>query len=360
MIEPALLDRAVARGIITQAQAQDLRRLDGEASPWDSAGEPGLERDDEQLRFVTGFADVFVTIGLFLFLGTASYVADELSGGAAAGAVAAVAAWGLAEFFTRRRRMALPSIVLLVAFAAASFSALAGLLAGGPGGWSPLLDVITPRLDRPLPVAGAALGTLALVALHYRRFRVPITIAAGTASLLAALLALLGACAPEFAARNLNGLLIGAGLAIFAFAMRFDLTDPLRLTRTTDIAFWLHLLAAPLIVHPVLSGLALKGAGTVGTGAALLVLAVVVVLALVALVTDRRAILVAGLTYTAIAFGTLIRDAGFANRSLPLSLLALGASVLLLSACWHPLRGAILRALPRGLAARLPHPIGAR
>ena len=31
-------------------------------------------------------------------------------------AVVAVASWGLAEFFTRRRRMALPSLMLLFAF----------------------------------------------------------------------------------------------------------------------------------------------------------------------------------------------------------------------------------------------------
>ncbi len=36
--------------------------------------------------------------------------------------------------------------------------------------------------------------------------------------------------------------------------MRFDMTDPERLTRRTDIAFWLHLLAAPLIVHSLISG----------------------------------------------------------------------------------------------------------
>ena len=353
MIEPALLDRAVARGILTEAQALDLARLGREEPPADPP------RDDEQLRFVTGFADIFVTIGLFLFLGTLAYISDDLAGAAFGNALVAAASWGLAEFFTRRRRMALPSIVLLIVFALSSFSALTALLAGrsGLGRWLSLLDVIAPNLDRPLPVAAAALGTLALVTLHYRRFRVPITIAAGTAALFAALISLVVAGAPELAARNLNGLLIAAGLAIFALAMRFDLADPHRVTRSTDIAFWLHLLAAPLIVHPVLSALALDRGDSIGSGVALLVLAVVLVLAAVALVTDRRAILVAALAYTAIAFGTLIRDAGLANRSLPLSLLVLGAFVLLLSAGWHPLRAVLLRALPRGLAGRLPHPL---
>lgn len=353
MIEPALLERAVSRGILTEAQASDLVRLDRDELRNDRP------RDDEQLRLVTGFADIFVTIGLVLFLGTLAYIVDDLAGATPGSVLVAVAAWGLAEFFTRRRRMALPSIVLLVVFALASFAALTSVLAGHShlGGWAPLIGALSQNLDRPLPVAGAALGTLALVTLHYRRFRVPITIAAGTAALAGTLVALAFAAAPELAAANINGLLMLAGLAIFAFAMRYDLSDPHRMTRATDTAFWLHLLAAPLIVHPVLSTLALGTRGGIGSNAALLVLAVVVVLTLVALITDRRAILVAALSYTAIAFGTLIRDAGLANRSLPLSLLTLGVFVLLLSAGWHPLRALLLRALPRGFAARLPHPL---
>ena len=360
MIEPDLLDRAVARGILSAAQARDLAVLAREAPPEESLGD--RPRDDEQLRLVTGFADIFVTIGLVLFLGTLAYIVDDLAGATPGSVVVAVVAWGLAEFFTRRRRMALPSIVLLVVFAVASFAALTSGLTGrsGLGGWAPLIGAFSQNLDKPLPVAGAAFGTLALVALHYRRFRVPITIAAGTAALAGTFVALAFAAAPELAAANINALLMLAGLAIFAFAMRYDLADPQRLTRATDIAFWLHLLAAPLIVHPVLSALALGTRGGIGSGAAVLVLAVVVVLTLVALITDRRAILVAALSYTAIAFGTLIRDAGLANRSLPLSLLTLGAFVLLLSAGWHPFRALLLRALPRALAARLPHPPGAR
>ncbi|MBX9930933.1 MAG: hypothetical protein K2Y56_05270 [Methylobacterium sp.] len=356
MIDRLLLDRAVARGIVTESQA--LALLDLGQEPALKLADP--PNDDERLRFVSGFADIFVTIGLLLFLGTSAYIASETIGDAFGSALVAAMSWGLAEFFTRRRRMALPSIVLLVAFATASFSAVVFLFAGAKAVGIPPFGIVAPNLDAPLPVAAAALGTLGLVALHYRRFQVPITIAAGTAALAGTLVALVFALAPDFAERSQNGLLIVAGLAIFAFAMRYDISDPERTSRATDTAFWLHLLAAPLIVHPVLSAMTAGSGGFTGSAAAGLVLAVVLVLALVALVTDRRAILVAGMTYTVIAFGTLIRDLGYANRSLPLSLLALGAFVLLLSAGWHPLRGLILRALPRGLAARLPHPVGTR
>ena len=57
---------------------------------------------------------------------------------------------------------------------------------------------------------------------------------------------------------NLSLVLIPIGLAIFATAMKFDMSDRNRVTQRTDIAFWLHLLAAPLIVHSVVIHCSLK------------------------------------------------------------------------------------------------------
>ena len=37
------------------------------------------------------------------------------------------------------------------------------------------------------------------------------------------------------------------GIGVFLFAMRWDSSDPARVTRRSDVAFWLHLLAAPMI-----------------------------------------------------------------------------------------------------------------
>jgi hypothetical protein len=341
MIDTALLQRAVDGGVISQEQSLALQRMSREA---DGPPRPDAVQDDEQLRLVTGFADIFVTIGLVLFLGTLAFFGASAFGLA----VAAIAAWGLAEFFTRRRRMALPSIVLLIAFTGAGFGAVVLAFAASATNWA----------DRPAILALGALTAAGLAGLHYRRFAVPVTIAAGTAALIGTLVALGLAVAPETVQAHLNALLIVAGIATFALAMRFDLADPLRLTRRTDIAFWLHLLAAPLIVHPVLARLATASGGAAGN--AELVLVVVLALALVALVTDRRAILVSGLVYAGIAFGSLVREAGVTTNALPLTLLALGAFILTLSAGWHPLRAGLLRALPRNLAARLPHPIGAR
>jgi hypothetical protein len=268
----------------------------------------------------------------------------------------AVTAWLLAEFFTRRRRMALPSIVLLIVFAWAAFAASVIFL--GPGAmpynssqstWALFaLGVIQPAM-----LAGAAFLTVLLTALHYWRFRVPITIAAGCGALLLTVIGLASGLFPQLPRGAHSALILACGLAIFGLAMRFDMTDPERLTRRTDIAFWLHLLAAPLIVHSVTRGL-VTDASKLDPGTAVAIIAVFLALSFVAVLIDRRAMLVSGLAYAGIAFWTLIRQVGLSDMTTPLTVLVLGTFVLLLSAGWRPLRAGILRTVPPALARRLP------
>src|SRR6188508_2100116 len=75
--------------------------------------------DEETFRLVNSFNDIFVTIAAVLmpaFDGPSPL----------AGLLVAASAWLLAEPFTRQRRMALPSIVLLVAFVGGVFATLLG------------------------------------------------------------------------------------------------------------------------------------------------------------------------------------------------------------------------------------------
>ena len=360
MISQRALDAALARGILGADQAAGLRAIEAEvagALPPEATPEPA---DDEALRFVTGFADIFVTIGLALFLGALAAIMDVRTGSTPMFAGLAVSSWLLAEFFTGRRRMALPSIVLLVVFVGATFvlslQVFTSLLPPGPAPSARFWFVPTTA---PAPLAVAAILATAMAAMHYVRFRVPITIAAGAGSLCVLALATAASLDPDLGALTLDLVLLACGVGVFALAMRFDVSDPERLTRRTDIAFWLHLLAAPLIVHTLLNGV-LHGLGDrLTTGAAVGILWVFLLLGAVALVIDRRALLVSGLVYAGVAFGSLARTLGFASPGLllPCVLLALGAFVLLVSAGWQPLRRAILRRLPLPIARRLPHPL---
>ena len=352
-VSAAAVAQAVERAVISPAQAEALAAIERELAPV----APSI--DDEQLRFVSGFADIFVTIGILLFVGALAAIMGSTGSTPALAGIAA-STWLLAEFFTGKRRMALPSIVLLVLFVAA-------VLVLSLQVFTQLLPATRPLPERlfflPSEDAGAlalaALATVGLAALHYVRFRVPITVAAGAAALCVVALGVAAAAVPDLSDGSVNAVLFVCGAGVFALAMRFDVSDPERLTRRADIAFWLHLLAAPLIVHPLIRGLLVHGSDAeLTTAAAVGVLWLFVALGAVAVTIDRRAILVSGLVYAGIAFRSLLGGTGLSgDHRLPAVLLALGAFILLVSAGWQPLRRAILRRLPSALARRLPHPM---
>jgi len=257
--------------------------------------------------------------------------------------------------------MALPSIVLLAIFATSVFRAVIDLhpasslpfvpfyFGSGPRDWTFLLFG-----TRPFLVIEAGLATALATAIYYWRFRVPITIAAGVGALVAAVLAGLIFFVPNLDTHVFNAITLILGLCVFALAMWFDMADPTRETRRADIAFWLHLLAAPLIVHSLIE--TIQQGRPFDSTFALTVLGIFLVLGIVSLIVDRRALLASGLASAGAAFSLLIRQTQLAAEAGAATLLVLGLFILLLSAGWRPLRAALLKILPKGFTQRLPHP----
>lgn len=353
MIHDDDLEAAVGEGIIDQVQSIRLRHLartrrEAEKAAGVGADTPSedarpVDPDDERFRLIGGFNDVFVAIGVGLLAGALLGLSRVIGFRDAFAAVALLSAWGLSEVFARRMRLALPSILL------------GGMFAGAAGAL--VLQLVLERGLPPLLHNGwvpAALAFSAAALLHHWRFRVPIDIALAVAGGIGALLTLLLTLTPELTEAYFNLLLLGFGLCVFALALRTDMGDPARVTRRSDAAFWLHLLAAALIVHPAFRSLLISGTDF-GTGQALLVLGIFLILGLIALVIDRRALLVSALSYAGIAVAYLISQNVSANLSLPLALLGLAVLVLALSAGWRSLRGLLLPRLPLGrLRERLP------
>jgi len=143
------------------------------------------------------------------------------------------------------------------------------------------------------------------------------------------------------------------GVCTFLFAMWWDGSDPKRETRRSDVAFWLHLLAAPLMVHPIFSLLGLTE-GAASTLDGIVVVLLYVVLGLVALAIDRRALLVSALAYVLYALNSLFETYGAVELSVALTALVIGSALLLLSAFWTSARRAVIKPLPSGLQGRLP------
>jgi hypothetical protein len=350
------LDDAVASGVITAEAANALRaHVERQRST--------AIADEEQFRLITGLNDIFVAIAAAILLFAVGWIGQSLGHSAGltierdgpsflAPLFVAATSWGLALYFTGRRRMALPSILLLLAFVGGVFAtALFALILGvGPDNVNG-----NDKLGGALAAIAAALAG-GSAWLHWRRFHVPITIAAGAAAVAGILVALLISALGQNAAQARSailGLVLMLGVAIFLFAMWWDSSDRSRLTRRADVAFWLHLLAAPMIVHPVFTLLGLTS-GHISVAEGLAVVLLYIVLGITALAVNRRALLVSALAYVLYALNELFRQFGAVELNVALTALVIGSALLLLSAFWHQARAAIVTPLPEPLQVKLP------
>lgn len=366
---------------------------------------------EEDLRFIRNFHDIFLSLGILMFAGGLALatgialgpmVAETAQSGgdgarralgivAAAAGANAVVMWLMAEFFARGRRLFLPSIVILIAFAGfvyvaagAGYAAIAGfdfdsvIPPEGPAGdsdatpeqimggvWGELFR----RFSEPFLIVGGI--ATAAIFLFYARMKLPFAMGLGAYSL-----AMVGVLAvfnrwPDQAFRLINETQLAAGVFMFLLGVFHDARDPERRTRISDNGFWLHFFAAPLILNSTL-GMVL-GAGADGgygdfgaifgveknpVGAAATTLAVVSGFSFVSLLINRRALLVAGLLYALIAAGFLISKTGLSEAwTVAVTLLVLGGAMVLLGGGWHAIRRVVVAPFPkRGLIARIIPP----
>jgi MFS family permease len=308
--------------------------------------------DEESFRLITGFNDIFVSIAAVILLVAVAWIGQSIHT-ALGGAFVALSAWFLAEYFTRKRRMALPSIVLVLAFSGGVFATMVGFLFehGEAIFGNHLGDTMGAIL-----FGSMALVTAAATWAHWKRFMVPITVAAGTAALAGTAVALVLSITgmPERPDALVMSLVLTAGIGVFALAMWWDRSDRVRQTRRSDVAFWLHLLAAPMIAHPIFHLLGVTEGNNIGSGAAVMVVAIYVLFGLIALAIDRRALLVSALAYVLFALTQLFREFGAVELNVALTAFVIGSALLLLSAFWQNARAVVVGMLPDNLANQLP------
>ena len=146
------LNSAVSAGAISAEAANALRAHV-------AASRDAVPADAEHFRLVTGFNDIFVSIGVIILLLAAGGIGQQIANAFTSlpvmgtldpsqaqidayidadrlrtglqlllgGILVSATSWLLAEFFTRRKHMALPSILLLLAFVGAVFAAVIGV-----------------------------------------------------------------------------------------------------------------------------------------------------------------------------------------------------------------------------------------
>jgi hypothetical protein len=379
LISLEMLDDAVATGVITAKQRDRLRAMNQSAAP---TGDEGSDAPEENLRLIGGGNDLFVTVGIVLLTAGVYFVLTTLTDGRSLWIAALLVAfsWMVAEFVTRQHRMKLSSTVLALLFAGSALALLALVADARYALRQPATLWQVLALRQTVAPAGYLVfgGAIAAAALHFWRFRVPIL--AGVIAVGATLLAFLqtaillydGVAAGQVAAPRLEDVpeLLRAslymplvcGLVVFAVAVALDLHDRERRTVWSDCAFWLHVVSAPMLVHPLFimaTGQDVAFGHIEPAADASIMLAVLIAgFVYVALAIDRRSLLVPTLAY----FGTLgiyyLVNSAANTTGIPpfaLILLVVGALIIGFGAGWQHIRRLIVRpTLPTSVLDRLP------
>ncbi|WP_245408217.1 hypothetical protein [Zhengella mangrovi] len=338
---------------------------------------------DENLRLIGGGNDLFVTVGIgMLFAGILFSLQALPAIDRTIGAViVAVLIWAVAEFVTRQKRMRLASTVLGIGFVAGI-----GVLLGDHVSSQAGLEQLNGNLVTLFALRSKAgwLGSLAAggvagaAALYFWRFRVPIMAAiialamTAMAFLWVALLLYDGVTSGQVALPTSEQLPmvmerallvpLACGVIVFLVAVALDLHDRERFTIWSDCAFWLHVVSAPMLVHPlfILATGQATAVGTIepGAGAAISLGLLIAGFVYVALAIDRRSLLVPTFAY----FGSIgvyyLFDHTANATGIPpfaLILLMIGALVIMFGAGWQRIRGLTVGStLPTSVLAKLP------
>lgn len=338
-MSPEQIAKALEAGIISADQARAMRAKLAPDSAIIGAESPSIGNEDD-MRFLRSFSDVFIGIGIALFALGLSAMAALMGGGVSFIGAAAVMAL-IANYFGRKRRAHLPTLISALAFLVFTQRGVGILFAGaGLGG-----DIIT------------ALITLGAMLLFYLRIRLPFCIALIAIAALYLFFSILSQIAPDLLRSQFGFVLLISGIVVFIVALAYDSRDKHRTTRFADNAFWLHFLAAPLIIH----GLALQMVSlkkdmlfnlipivSLDQGDAAMVIIMVGIITLVGLAINRRALIVSSLGYAAFALGYLFDGTGMAFGTIvAVTFLLLGASIIFLGAGWHVARNNLLKILPK-------------
>ena len=342
--------------------------------------DPDRMLDPENLRFLTNFNDVFLTIGIVVLMAGLGFLSAitmiDLMGlprmndpetVAEASAFASrikmvvmiaplpllAGAWLLAEYFTGRRRLLLPSMALSFFVVWAASVSAAGLatqfisdsqmVASADGDFNPF-QALTG-----MGYAGFAAATLASAALFWR-FRLPFSLfllAGSIAGLFYT--AVVQAAGIQGVTLMLGGAVtLAVGVGTLVAAILFDMKDPTRSTRNSDHAFWLHMAAAPQIIFGVRALVLGAGFDEASTAFATVMLIVLVLFGVISLAINRRALIVSGLVTFTASLWVLVNNSGWGGlNSLMLTALIVGGSIVLLGGGWRTVRRTVLKVFPQ-------------
>lgn len=340
--ERQLLEDALARNIISADQFQAMCAL----------LEPTINRNpDERFRIVSGFSEVFISIGLLMLFGAVSGILDLIvHDRAVASCLTAGVAWLAATYFVDRRRYLLPSIFCCL-YAAVAVGSAFWLMQGHTlhymFGKIETLDL----WEFLLPLGGC----FTILVLAVWRFRIPFLMLPLGILFTGIILATASWAQYSWSYRLLTE---ACGLLILGIALRFDLRDPHRVHRASDFAFWCYIIASPLTIHPIFITLLLQFGHSIKTLSwplALIIMLIACLFSVGALLINRRALVLSTLIYVGYCIGVLVSNFTTSAWVFLLPLFLIGLYVVVLGTAWRGLRKKLMERLaPQPWFSKLP------
>ena len=321
MLSKQQLHQAAAQGIISQQQLNALIAF--------SKTTASSANGEEQLRFVRGFGDIFIALGIVLvavsfnFIGLGGYYY-----------IIPILLFILsAEWLVRVRRLSLPGIAILICIIEFVYSLFSEF-----------------GMEKSFYNLGLITATSLL---FYLRYRMPFSMLPAVGSVIMMLIYTIG-----IDILQQPYVLSIMGLIVFTLAMWFDARDTKRQNYLSDTAFWLHLLAAPLIAHGIM--IVIVTAEPTSLLAAyrnMLIIGFFLLFFTIALFVDRRALLISSTAYALYAI-TQLAEGQFADMQSMIAFVFMGFGifVVLFGTYWYKARSITFRWLANTAIARyVPH-----
>jgi len=312
MISKTLLNEAAKQNLLTQNQVEPLYQfILNQKSSKEIVLDSDLDSDsnrEEPLKFIRSFGDVFITIGIILLVLAINMM--EISGYAyfipAAGFIL------VSEWLVRVRKLALPGIAILLA----------------------ILYFVNKAIDFNHEQATTfGLAILSLTSLiYYLRYRMPFSLLPLVSGLIGIVIIQLGLDILRYPI-----IVAGLGFMVFMVAMSFDMLDTKRVSHLSDSAFWLHLLASPLMVHGLMfTTLRSKHQWVQSFDAEIIIISFFALFFLLALLVDRRAMLISTQLYVIYAVTQLLQNQISGTQNVMMYVMfGLGIFVLFFGTYWY-------------------------
>ena len=320
MISRDLLQKAADKDIIQSHQIEPLMLFLQQ-----QATTPDTDSREEPLKFIRSFGDVFITLGVVLLVIAINML--QLSGYYYFIPVAGFIL--VAEWLVRVRRLALPGIAILISILFFVNKAIA-------------FD------HQNATILG--LGILCLTSLlFYLRYKMPFSLLPLAAGLVAIAIIQIGVDVIKHPL-----IFAGFGLLVFSVAMWFDIRDTARESHLSDSAFWLHLLASPLIVHGAMVSMLFSDQAWIqAMGKEAIIVTFFSAILLLALLLDRRAMLISTQLYMIYALTQLLQGQLNSTQNILIYILmALGLFVIFFGTYWYKTRRLIFGFLSGSVVSR--------